>query len=125
MSADVLLVGQLGTPARVTVADSESFAVQASPRSREMFRRYRTAFALPPAPANGGASLHAIPYLYWFEQALDRALQGQDLEAELAQAQDRTSAFLDCLRQGSDRATCARQAAPDDLGWIVMIDPGS
>ncbi|MCG8347122.1 MAG: extracellular solute-binding protein [Chloroflexales bacterium] len=118
MSADVLLVGQLGTPARVTVADSEAFEVQASPSSREIFRRYRTAFELPPAPANGGASLNAIPYLYWFEQALDRVLQGQDLEAELALAQDRTSAFLDCLRQGSDQATCARQVVPDDPGRL-------
>jgi hypothetical protein len=55
----------------------------------------------PRAPYNAGASLLELPYNHWFYAALDNALQGKDLEQELAIAQERTTQFLACVRQGT------------------------
>ncbi|MCG8347451.1 MAG: hypothetical protein MI924_06680, partial [Chloroflexales bacterium] len=54
---------------------------------------------------------------YWFFRAVDRALQGGDLEQELADAQDLTEQHLACVRSGAPAGVCARQVAPDYQGF--------
>jgi hypothetical protein len=54
---------------------------------------------------------------YWFYQAIDRALQGKNLEQELAAAQTLTEQHLACVRAGGQRQPCAQQVDPDYQGW--------
>jgi hypothetical protein len=50
-------------------------------------------------------------------RAVDRALQGRDLERELAEAQILTEQFLACVRAGAPGNACATQVDPDYRGW--------
>jgi hypothetical protein len=54
---------------------------------------------------------------FWFYRAIDRAVQGQNLERELAEAQVLTEQFLACLRGGTQGSICATQVDPDYHGW--------
>ncbi|NJO83184.1 MAG: hypothetical protein HC828_10425 [Blastochloris sp.] len=56
---------------------------------------------------------------FWFYRAVDRALQGGNLEQELADAQPFTEAYLACAQEeGADAATCATQADPEYNGFL-------
>jgi hypothetical protein len=50
--------------------------------------------------------------LFWFFRAVDRALQGKDLDRELADAQAKTEQFVACVRGGEAPLSCAKQADP-------------
>jgi len=104
-------------PARISLAESDAFLQQAAPGSSEVYKAYRAAFRHPSSgPAVQPASQSAIDY-YWFFRAIDRALQGKDLERELADAQAITWQFLDCMRAGAKGGGCAKQVDPAYQGW--------
>ena len=50
---------------------------------------------------------------YWFYQAIDHALQGKNLEQELAAAQTLTEQYVACVRSDGDGQTCAQQVDPN------------
>jgi ABC-type glycerol-3-phosphate transport system substrate-binding protein len=64
------------------------------------------------APGGEGPGTPAIDY-YWFYQAIDRALQGKDLEQELAGAQALTEQYVACIRAGGQRRACTQQVDPN------------
>ncbi|MCG8348357.1 MAG: hypothetical protein MI924_11330, partial [Chloroflexales bacterium] len=62
------------------------------------------------------------PYPYWFYRALDRALQGADVQAELAEAQRLTDAYFACAQGLADRQAvwaCAQQVDPQYEGRMI------
>jgi hypothetical protein len=54
---------------------------------------------------------------FWFFQAVGRALQGKDLERELAVAQALTEQYLACVRGGVKGSDCAKQVDPQYQAW--------
>jgi ABC-type glycerol-3-phosphate transport system substrate-binding protein len=54
---------------------------------------------------------------YWFFQAVDRAIQGEQLYPALEQAQTRTNAYLDCMVLHAQALDCALQVDPEYRGW--------
>ena len=54
--------------------------------------------------------------LFWFYRAIDRALQGKNLERELADAQVTTEAYLACVAGGGTGPACATQVDPAYAG---------
>jgi hypothetical protein len=48
----------------------------------------------------------------WFYHALDRALQGKNLEQELAAAQALTEQYLACVHSGEREQACRQQVDP-------------
>ncbi|MCU0492103.1 MAG: extracellular solute-binding protein, partial [Chloroflexaceae bacterium] len=98
----------LRLPARVALV-----ALPADPATASVFNATRTAFERPARPRV------LLPELnpYWFYRALDRALQGGDLEQELADAQFLTEQYLACVRGGEEAATCATQVDPTYDGF--------
>ena len=49
---------------------------------------------------------------FWFFRAADRALQGKDLERELADAQSLSEQYLACLQRDNNPGGYARQVDP-------------
>lgn len=101
--------GGLGNsfPARTSVAESAEFLAQARPGAAEVYTAYRAALNAPAPPAT---EPQFDPF--WFYQAVDRALQGADLERELAQAQDLSEQHYACVVGGEDTAACAQLIDP-------------
>lgn len=101
----------VGFPARSSVAESQAFAAQAQPGAIDVYNAYRAAFERAPAVVAQPSSSAQIN-LYWFFRAVDRALQGRDLESELADAQSLTEQYLTCVQAGGTDNTCALQVDP-------------
>ncbi|HET9223580.1 MAG TPA: extracellular solute-binding protein [Roseiflexaceae bacterium] len=104
-------------PARRSVAHSDAMN-QEHPGLAAAYDAYAAALdrtgQLPP----GGHDPKKSPIdYYWFYQAIDRALQGKNLEQELAAAQALTEQYLACLRSGGQHQVCTRQVDPDYQGW--------
>jgi ABC-type glycerol-3-phosphate transport system substrate-binding protein len=107
------LDGIAGFPARRSVAQSDT-TNQAMPGAAETYQAYLQALErveqLPP----GGETFGTPPIdYYWFYRAIDRALQGKNLEQELAEAQALTEQYVACVRGGSQRDACDRQVDPN------------
>ncbi len=64
------------------------------------------------APGGDAPAMTTLDY-YWFYQAIDRALQGKNLEQELAAAQALTEQYVACVRSGGDGQTCGQQVDPN------------
>lgn len=110
----------------VTAETTRPMRFPADPTARDA-----AAASLPPETATlvaeYGATLdsetaltHTIPLgldPYWFFRAVDRALQGSDLEAELAEAQTLTEQYLACVQGGEAPGQCARQIDPQYQGF--------
>lgn len=115
---DSLLQG--GFPARLSMATSSDFTADAQPGAAETFRAYRQAFqeqgtAATSEPTPDRSDLDT----FWLLQAVDRAMQGENLEQELANAQELTSQFLACLQTGEEKSTCATTVDPSYEGYNV------
>lgn len=97
-------------PARRSVAQSSEFAAIAPKGASEVYAAY--------APLLDQAQLASTSQLdlYWFFEAVDRALQGADLATALAQAEETSRAYLDCVRAGESAETCARSVDPNYAG---------
>ncbi|MCG8352251.1 MAG: hypothetical protein MI924_31180, partial [Chloroflexales bacterium] len=66
------------------------------------------------------------PYLepYWLFRAVDRALQGKDVDAELDDAQALTERYLSCVRGGGQPRSCALTVDPDYDGRLSDAEDG-
>jgi hypothetical protein len=118
LSADPSELARQGSfPARISVAESEAFLGAASSGAAEVYRAYRAAFE-----RTGGQSARESFYssqldYFWFFRAVDRALQGKDLERELADAQALSEQYLTCVRGEQNPSGCAKQVDPSYEGW--------
>lgn len=106
-----------GYPARMTASDAEALADQMAPEAAAVYNAYRTAFSQQTGGAAAQTSFYQLPIdYYWFFDAVDQALQGQDLEAQLDRAQSITAEFLSCTRAGESGSVCALQVDPTYQG---------
>lgn len=109
LSEDVSGLGG-GFPARRSVATSDAFTHQAPPGAIDVYNAYIAAFerasnAVRPPES---AAQPQIDY-FWFLRAIDRALQGKNLERELSDAQTMTEQYLGCVRGGVAERICGPQ----------------
>jgi ABC-type glycerol-3-phosphate transport system substrate-binding protein len=97
------VVGASNFPARRSVAHSDA-SNQANPGMAAVYDAYVAALDRTGqlAPGGQGPATPPIDYL-WFYRALDHALQGKNLEQELAQAQALTEQYIACVRGGGER----------------------
>jgi ABC-type glycerol-3-phosphate transport system substrate-binding protein len=110
-------------PARSSVAESAAFRAQALPGAADVYKAYRAAFdRTPDTPGEIAPNQSPIDF-YWFYRAVDRALAGQDLERELADAQGLTEQYLACVRAGTSAVACAKQVDPQYQGWRSAPQP--
>ena len=102
-----------GLPARRSVAESDAVN-QNMPGMAAVYQAYVAALdrAGQLAPGGDAPGVLSIDY-YWFYRAIDQALQGKDLERELAEAQALTEQYVACVRSGSQRQACVQQADPN------------
>lgn len=100
-------------PARPALAQSDAFTSQVAPGAAAVYQTYQAALQrthsddrrLQPPDRS------LIDY-YWFFRAIDRAMQGKDLERELDDAQTKTGQYLACVRGGLAGSECATQVDP-------------
>jgi hypothetical protein len=76
-----------------------------------VYAAYTNLFKQPELPA----TTPAIDY-FWFFRAVDRALQGGNLDRELTEAQTLTEQHLGCVRSGGKPSACATQIDPQYQG---------
>jgi ABC-type glycerol-3-phosphate transport system substrate-binding protein len=107
-----MLDGIGGFPARRSVAQSEAFN-QGMAGAAALYQAYTEALGRNGqlAPGDNGPGTRTIDY-FWFYRAIDRALQGKDLERELAEAQALTEQYIACVRSGDERQDCEQQVDP-------------
>lgn len=122
LSEDVVLNEHLGTPVRISIGKSDAYTTLAPTFAVELFHAYQTALSRSAVPNGASASLAQLPEgaKYWFYRALDNALQGNDLERELADAQFKAEQFIACTGGGESAADCAKRVAPNDPGWAAQ-----
>jgi multiple sugar transport system substrate-binding protein len=110
--------GYDGFPARISIAESDAFLDQAPEGAAEVYAAYRGALDRAPSDAATGRGFGSPDIdFYWFFRAVDRALQGEDLDRELADAQALTEQFVGCVRASEEPAACAAQVDPEYEGW--------
>lgn len=102
----------IGFPARRSVAPSATLGGSYD-ENKAINQAYQAALDAPGQPVVDNDPLvgGTVNY-YWFYQAIDHALQGQDLHKELQQAQQTTQSYISCVQAGDSGQTCARQADP-------------
>jgi ABC-type glycerol-3-phosphate transport system substrate-binding protein len=117
LSADITAL-RGAFPARTSLSIADAFAAQAPPGAADVYRAYRQAFERTPAntPPQPTAAQSPVDF-YWFFRAIDRALQGKNLDRELEDAQALTEQFLACVRTGASGSDCAQQIDPQYAGW--------
>jgi ABC-type glycerol-3-phosphate transport system substrate-binding protein len=108
------LDGIAGFPARRSVAQSDT-TNQSMPGAAETYQAYMQALDRVGQVQPGGETFSTPPIdYYWFYRAIDRALQGHDLERELADAQALTEQYVACVRSSQhEAAACAQQVDPN------------
>jgi ABC-type glycerol-3-phosphate transport system substrate-binding protein len=100
-------------PARTSVATSEEYVSQARPGAAELYAAYSEALADPASAQDPYAGVD----LFWFFQAVDRAMQGGDLERELADARTLTEQYLACVAGGEAPSDCAPSVDSNYAGF--------
>ncbi len=104
-------------PARISLLESEAFTSNAQTGAPEVYQAYQEALAnttdiaQPPDRSNMD--------FFWLFQAIDRALQGEDLEQELAYAQDVTEQYIVCVQTGQPKQICAKDVDPNYQGFTT------
>ncbi len=105
-------------PARRSLAESAEFAQKAPEGAAAVYAAYLP--VLDRTPTTGGqAERRPQLDLFWFFRAIDRALQGGDLDRELADAQATTDEFLTCVQSGGQAGDCAKQVDPSYEGFAA------
>jgi len=92
-------------PARVALITNNVFLEQVLPGTTSAYESYLKLLQQEPVPPQ---SLAAMDF-FWFYRAVDRALQGGNLEQELVEAQFFTEQHLACVQGGGSPGNCARQ----------------
>jgi ABC-type glycerol-3-phosphate transport system substrate-binding protein len=111
-------------PARTVIAQGEAFRQQAAPETLALAQAYVTALAQEPAPSVW-ARADSMDW-YWFYAALTAVVEdGADLSSALAEAQQKTSAFMACLQEQEEALACALRVDPNYQGMQIPIDPNS
>lgn len=105
---------EYGIPARLSVANSAAFLDTAPSGAAEIVKSYS---ALAAGPATSDPWWQTDMDFFWFFRAVDRALQGEDVDGELADAQRLTTDFLACVRAGETGPACAKQIDSTYDGW--------
>ena len=85
-----------------------------------MYQAYRTALSANAAAIDPTQAIDFMDprfELFWFYQAVDRAMRGDNLDDALHHAQETTRQHLACLQDGGEAKTCARQIDPNYEGW--------
>jgi ABC-type glycerol-3-phosphate transport system substrate-binding protein len=113
-------------PARISVATSPEFAEQGPAGVADVYAAYRERFDDVVTDGNTREALSLFGSVvdpYWFYRAVDRALQGEDLERELQAAQEMTQQFVECVQIEEDANTCATTVDPDYKGFSTEDVP--
>jgi ABC-type glycerol-3-phosphate transport system substrate-binding protein len=107
LSSDLSTLGS-NFPARRSLAESAEFAQSAPQGAAAVYAAYLPALE---GATTAGAQVEQRPQidLFWFFRALDRALQGGDLDRELADAQATTEQYQTCVQSGGEAGDCAKQ----------------
>jgi hypothetical protein len=111
LSADLNFASAQGLPARLSLLDTVAAAPDAPTGLAEVVVAYRAALTSTSGP--GTLNDTGDVSLFWLYRAVDRALQGADLERELEEAQFITEQYLACVRGGESPAACAPQVDPE------------
>jgi ABC-type glycerol-3-phosphate transport system substrate-binding protein len=98
-------------PARFALTTSDAYTQQAPAGAPEVATAYHAAFDRLAGDDAAALAPAGIDY-YWFFRAVDRALQGKDLERELTDAQSITEQYMACVKGGEQTNTCASQVDP-------------
>jgi ABC-type glycerol-3-phosphate transport system substrate-binding protein len=107
LSADLSTLGN-NFPARRSLAESADFTKKAPEGAAAVYAAYRPALNRAPASAQADSDRPQVD-MFWFFRAVDRALQGGDLDRELSDAQAKTEQYLACVHSGGTAGTCAKQ----------------
>jgi ABC-type glycerol-3-phosphate transport system substrate-binding protein len=106
-------------PARIAVAESEAFEARMSPEIAAVYRAGLEARSSAPAqPGSRWEENWLVPGWLWLRRARDRAIQGEDLLAELALSQEQWDSYRECV--------IAVNGFEDQAKWIacaVEVDP--
>jgi hypothetical protein len=108
----ITIEGASSFPARRSAAQSAA-ANEAAPGTAAVYSAYMAALDRigQLAPGGDGPGTPPIDY-YWFYSAIDRALQGKNLERELDEAQALTEGYIACARSGGQCEACGQQVDP-------------
>ncbi|NOK60860.1 MAG: extracellular solute-binding protein [Chloroflexi bacterium AL-W] len=107
-------------PARQSLFDDPTLVSQ-SPGAAAIIELYRDVLMQPSEPG-ATSGVFATLEMYWFFKALDDAIQGeQDLGEGLAEAQEMSVAYLECLNanEAAARAECAVLVDLEYDGFLV------
>jgi hypothetical protein len=112
-------------PARVSVAQSAEFVAQAQTGILTIAQAYGEVLN---QPAQTGGAFDVLDGTeaftlesYWFLAAINAVLTEEaDLVQALTQAQNMTTAFIDCQLAGSAPDACALQVDPDYQGFLTV-----
>jgi ABC-type glycerol-3-phosphate transport system substrate-binding protein len=107
-------------PARTSVLQSDAFKKQATPDVIALAETYADALKQSrPASQSSDPNAFYMMDTYWFFKALDDAAQNKaPLDQALAEAQEFTTKWMECLQQQPNKpATCAAQTDPDYKGF--------
>ncbi|NOK63272.1 MAG: hypothetical protein GFH27_549325n20 [Chloroflexi bacterium AL-W] len=102
-------------PAYQQLIESTDFQESTPPQIYEVYTTYQDKLAQMAAQEVSDTILW--PDTFWFNRAIDEALQRANLEQELAAAQILTQQYLECIQIEESGATCANQVDPDYAGW--------
>lgn len=105
-------------PARTSIAESDVFINLSSPDVAAIHHAYQEAFTRSTLDPTATLLTHANIEYYWLYRAVDRGLQGQNIERELDTAQVLTQQHLACIRTGGQPRACALQVDPEYDGYL-------
>jgi ABC-type glycerol-3-phosphate transport system substrate-binding protein len=124
LSSDLSILA--GTfPARRSLAESNAFMNQAPIGAQMVYQAYLAAFerTSDTGSASARGDQDQLDY-YWFFRAIDRGLQGKDVERELADAQRMTEEYLDCVRSDVSGSVCVTLVDPEYHGQqLIFVAP--
>lgn len=107
-----------GFPARRSLVENETFAAQLPAGAADVYRAYTEVLDRAPQTAEAPKPYYMAKIDYfWLFRAIDRAMQGEDLERELGDAQAVTEQYTACVGGGGKEYECAKQVDPDYAGW--------
>jgi ABC-type glycerol-3-phosphate transport system substrate-binding protein len=114
-----------GIPARASVATSEEFARVAAPEQIALYNVYTEALKRPGTGGNDPGEFYSNNVdPYWLYKAIDEyRTKNIDLARGLADAQEKTNAFLECIAKDGKPPACALQVDPTYEGFNSEAPP--
>ncbi|NOK58406.1 MAG: hypothetical protein GFH27_549279n212 [Chloroflexi bacterium AL-W] len=108
-------------PAQMALDPAEDFLQGAPPGTAEVYAAYQEVLSRTSVSEVNLALQDPDLDLFWFYQAVDRAVQGGNLEQELTTAQQLTEAHLACVATGGTSHECAAAVDPEYAGWQLYL----